>query len=92
MFMWEENKQVILDKLCEAFRMTRHFGYPEGNPLKEIRYEKYGYDEYAVPIFDDGSGEPNEYYPKGYYAVNITGDSGIAIIEDVVKQFVRKVV
>lgn len=84
-----ENKQLILDKLCETLRLTAAAG--TGNPLKELRYVKDGYDEYAIPVFEDGTGEPTATHPHGYYAVNISCDSGIAIVMDVVKQFVRKV-
>lgn len=83
-----ENKQEILTAICETLRLTRNAG--TGNALKEIRYVKDNYGEYAVPIFENGNGEPDEYCPHGYYAVNITGDSGTAIIYDITNQFIRK--
>ena len=43
------------------------------------------YEETVRPIFEDGCGEA-----FGYYDVNVSMDSGIAIIMDVVNQFVRK--
>ena len=81
-----ENKQAILDAICAALRLTRNAGY--GNALKEIRYMEDNGREYAVPIFENGNGEPNEYCPHGYYGVNITGDSGTAIFKDITKQFI----
>ena len=87
----KENKQEILNSLCATLQMTEAAGYLYGNPLKEIRYVKRGSDEFAVPIFADGNGEPNDYYPNGYYAVNISGDSGVAVVMDVISNFVRRV-
>ena len=78
-----ENKQEFLIKLCELLRMTN--AASTGNPLKEIRYVKSEYGEVARPIFENGSGA------DGYYDINITGDSCIAILMDVVKQFVKRV-
>ena len=86
-----EDKQDICDAICEALRHTSAAGSPGNNALKEIRYVKMeNGDEYAVPIFEDGNGEPSECFPKGYYAINITGDSGIGIWLDVTNQFIRK--
>ena len=79
----QENKQEFLNKLCELLRMTRSLGM--GNALKEIRYVKSEYGEVARPIFEDGTGA------DGCYDVNISGDSCIAILSDVVRQFVRRV-
>lgn len=84
-----ENKQEILNAICEALRLTRNAG--TGNALKEIRYMEDKGSEYAVPIFENGNGTPDEYCPHGYYGVNITGDSGTAIFIDIVKQFVTYV-
>lgn len=81
-----ENKQKILDAICKALRLTRNAG--GGNALKEIRYVKDKGGEYAIPIFENGNGEPNEYCPYGYYGVNITGDSGTAIFKDITEQFI----
>ena len=85
----EENKQEILNVICEALRLTRNAG--SGNALKEIRYIEDEGGEYAVPIFENGNGEPDEYCPHGYYGVNITGDSGTAIFKDITNQFINKV-
>lgn len=84
--MERENKQEILNAICEALRLTSNAG--RGNALKEIRYIEDKGREYAVPIFENGTGEPDEYCPHGYYAVNITGDSGTAIFKDITKQFI----
>jgi len=86
-----EDKQDICDAICEALRHTGAAGSPGGNALKEIRYvrEDNG-DEFAIPIFEDGTGEPSVYSPHGYYGVNISGDSGIGMWIDITRQFVQK--
>lgn len=85
-----EDKKAICNAICEALRETRTFGIGCGNKLAEIRYVRENNGrEFAVPIFEDGDGEPNESYPHGYYAVNITGDSGIAIWIDITNNFVK---
>lgn len=84
-----ENKQEILNAICAALRLTRNAG--TGNALMEIRYMEDKGSEYAIPIFENGNGEPDKYYPHGYYAVNITGDSGTAIFNDISRQFINKV-
>ena len=78
----EENKQAICDAFLKTLLLTRAAGYG-GNPLKELRYipEK----EIVRPVFEDGSGE------DGWYDVHVACDSGIAIIMDLVSQFVRVV-
>lgn len=81
-----ENKQEILNAICAALRLTANAG--RGNALKEIRYIEDNGMEYAVPIFENGIGKPSEECPHGYYAVNITMDSGTAIFKDIVKQFI----
>lgn len=88
MITMKENKQEICDKLLEALRATSAAGAIENNDLVELRYikEENG-DEIVRPIFRDGAGKPHSKY-GGYYDVNVTGDSGIAVIMDVVKQFV----
>ena len=86
--MEKENKQKILNAICEALRLTSNAG--RGNALKEIRYLEDKGSEYAIPIFENGNGEPDEYCPHGYYAINITGDSGTAIFIDITNQFIKK--
>lgn len=86
-----EDKQDICNAICEALRHTSAAGSPGNNALKEIRYAQTDNgDEYAIPIFEDGSGEPNIYAPYGYYSINITGSSGIGIWIDITERFVRK--
>ena len=76
-----EDKQAICDAFLNTLLLTRAAG--EGNPVKELRYipEK----EIVRPVFEDGSGE------DGWYDVHVACDSGIAIIMDLVSQFVRVV-
>lgn len=86
----KEDKKEICNKLCELLRMTRNFGDDRYNSLKELRYVVNGSEEFVVPIFKDGTGEPNEHFPNGYYAVNVTADSGVSLILDVMKKFVDR--
>ena len=79
-----EDKQQILNSLCETLLLTRNAG-GDGNHLLCIKYvQKDNGDEVARPIFRNGAGS------TGYYDVNISGDSGTAIIMDVVNQFVKR--
>jgi len=78
-----ENKQAIMDKLCEAIRLTAAGGNQWGNnALAELKYIPDR--EVVKPVFEDGAGA------DGYYEVNVACDSGIAMIMDVVNQFVKK--
>lgn len=80
----KENKAKFLESLKNTLLLTNAAGY--GNPLKELRYIKLDNgDEFVRPIFEDGTGE------NGYYDVDISGDSNIGILYDVVKNFCRKV-
>lgn len=85
----KENKQAICDALCEALRLTSAAGHPEGNPLIELRYitkEEGGrFEETVRPIFEDHCGEALKYYD-----VNVSMDSGIAMIKDIMNQFVNR--
>lgn len=87
-----ENKQDICNLLCSTLRATNNAGNPINNPLKELIYSKddNGY-EWVTPIFEDGTGTPTSKFPHGYYAVNVTCDSGTAMISDIVKHFVNTV-
>ena len=91
--MISENKQYILNKICEALQATRQFHPGTGvNGLKELRYIKRGdsyesnvrYEETARPIFEDGTGS------DGWYDIDISCDSGTAIFTDVARQFVAR--
>ena len=65
-----ENKRMILDALSIALQLTRAY-----EDLQGITYEvTQGDDEYAVLNFSE---RPSQH-------INITADSGIAIIRDVV--------
>ena len=81
----KENKQEICDAFCKCLQLTSAAGHPDGNPLTELKYFEDERGEFVRPIFRDGNGK------DGYYDVNVTCDSGIAIIMDLTKQFVRKV-
>ena len=89
----KENKQEFLNALCALIQMTSASGGEDNNPLAEIRYQECDNGrEYAIPIFQNGSGDPNEHHgmcPHGYYGVNISMNSNIAVLMDVVKHFVR---
>lgn len=80
-----ENKQEFCNKLCEALMETSAAGSPTNNPLVELRYMQLeNGDEIVRPIFANGIGE------NGWYDVNVTGDSCIAMFMDIDRQFVRK--
>ena len=79
----EEDKQLICDKMLELFQVTRHF-----HDLESLKYfynwdkenkchinEEFPVTEYVVVTFNNG-------YKK---YVNVSIDSGIAMIEDVLK-------
>ncbi len=88
--MFIESKATVCKAICDALRTTSALG--SGNALREIRYVKRDDgEEYAIPIFENGNGEPNEYWENGYYAVRITGDSGLGIWKDVTERFVNKI-
>lgn len=81
-----ENKQAICDAFLKTLQLTRAAGSPENNRLVELRYMTDDWDREIVrPIFEEGNGK------DGWYDINVSGDSGIAIIMDIVKQFVRRV-
>ncbi len=73
-----ENKQAICDAMCEAIRLTRAGG--SGNALVRLEFDPI--TEEVWPWFEDG---------RYYKPINVAMDSGIAIIMDIVKQFVREV-
>lgn len=84
-----EDMQATLSLLCETVRSTRAGG--TCNPLKEIRLLEDRTGTYAVPVFEDGTGAPNAAHPHGYYGVDITCDSSISAVYDVIKGFVKPV-
>lgn len=87
----EQSIEAMLHYLLLSIRATCAGGAETNNALAELRYvkEENG-DAYVVPVFEDGSGAPCEYFPHGYYAVNVTACSTIAVMMTVVKEFVCK--
>ena len=84
---FKEDKQAICEEFCKVLQMTSALGYPEGNPLEELKYMPNGngkYTEAVRPIFRDGTGS------NGYYDINVGMDSGVAVIIDIVNQFVKR--
>lgn len=65
-----EDKKKILQRLFHLLRATR-----AGSDIVALELEQNGHDEYCVIVFESGE-------CKG---VDITADSGLAIIEDVLK-------
>lgn len=70
-----ENKRLIVKKLCEVLQLTR-----AGRLIDSLKYEpeKDSDDEFVAIIYRDGS-------PKAFSFVDVTGDSGISLIRDVIK-------
>lgn len=81
-----ENKQAILDKFVECLQLTSNAGFTEGNPLVRLEYidDKERDRQTVRPIFADGTGS------DGWYDVNVTWDSGTAMLCDICNQFIRK--
>ena len=67
----EENKTEIVWDLCKLLRKTRH-----GSDISMMEYVQKGYGEYVRITFEGG-------FQKD---VDISADSGIAIIKDVINQ------
>lgn len=65
-----ENKQVICDLLCETYQHTRMFA----DDLVSLKYEEKDDHEYVTAIFKQSK-----------KTVNVTGDSGWAMIEDIMR-------
>lgn len=79
--LFNEDKQEICKKLYELLKITRG-----GNHLLSIEYVKDGSEEYAELYWQNDwqKDHPNH---KGFLQkICITGDSGIAIIQDVVQK------
>ena len=66
-----ENKQHICDLLTETLRATR-----DQADLKRIRYEEIGQDHQQVVL---------EYENGGFRSVNVSLDSGIAMVRDILR-------
>lgn len=68
-----EDKQLICNLLCQTLQATRG-----GCDLKLLAYENdenRGYESVTAYFFDSGGGEP----------IDVTGDSGVAMIGDIMK-------
>lgn len=80
---FREDKQAICDALCNTLRLTSNAG--AGNALAELRYIDEGDRQIVRPIFEDGNGE------NGWYDINVSWDSGTAMIIDIADQFIKSV-
>ena len=78
-----EDKRIILKAYLNLLRATSNAG--SGNSVVDILLIEKNGMQYARPIFEDGNGK------DGYYDVNISGDSGTAIIKDLTDNFVCRV-
>ena len=65
-----ENYQVICMLLCLTLRETRQY-----SDLESLDYAKKGEGRYVIARFVNG----------GYRKINVTADSGIAMIKDILK-------
>lgn len=72
-----EDKQAICNRLCDLLKITR-----SGNGLISIEYVKEGQEEYAKVCWQQGEPGGMEMFMD---KICITGDSGRAIILDVLK-------
>ena len=66
----DENKESIIEFLSESLKLTRQFSFISG-----IRYRKEGSKEY---VYIAAAGET-------IGQINVTGDSGLAMLYDVIK-------
>lgn len=66
-----ENKQLICDLLTETLKATR-----DQADLERIRYEEIGPDDQQVVL---------DYKNGGHRSVNVSLDSGIAMIRDILR-------
>lgn len=78
---WEESKEMVAMAFCLALQMTNNAG--KCNHVSEMKYTKLeNGDEVVIPILEDGTDD--------WYVCHVTGDSGTAMLIDMVNQFVRK--
>ena len=70
-----EDKQAICDALTFALQLTR-----EHHDLEELVYQKeeddQGYEEKVTAVWNNSAG-------KAYRTIDVTADSGIAMIRDI---------
>ena len=69
--MESENKQAICDELCKTLQITR-----AGGDLRMLVYSTGEDGEFVTAVFD-----------KVSRTVNVTADSGTAMIRDIMKIF-----
>ena len=67
----ENKQQLILDALCSALQLTR-----DQADLESLEYKEIGPDEQRVIAIYDGGGSRE---------INVSLDSGIAMIRDVLR-------
>ena len=66
-----ENKQLILDSLCSALQLTR-----DQADLEALKYKEIGpVKQHVIATYDGG----------GSREINVSLDSGIAMIRDVLR-------
>lgn len=66
-----ENKQLILDALCSALQLTR-----DQADLEALEYKDLGSDtQHVIATYDGG----------GHRSVNVSLDSGIAMVRDILR-------
>lgn len=76
-----EDKQAICNRLCDLLKITRN-----GNGLISIEYVKEGQEEYAE-LYWQNDWQKDHSSHKGFtQRICISGDSGIAIIRDVLQR------
>lgn len=75
--LFNEDKQGICNQLCELLKLTR-----AGNGLVSIEYLKEGQEEFAKVYWQHGKPGNEEGFVQ---KICITGDSGAAIIRDVMR-------
>ena len=76
-----ENKEKFIELLCKSLQESRQFN----GELMEMRYVKtMEGGEYICPVMAKG-----DRYTE-CKSINITGDSCIGILSDVMNQFVRR--
>ena len=78
---WHEDREMVAKVFGLLLQMTSNGG--RGNFIKEMIFEKRDNgDEIVYPLLSNGS--------TNWYKINVTGDSGTAMIIDMTNQFVRK--
>ena len=76
-----EDKQAICNRLCDLLKITR-----SGNGLISIEYVKEGQEEYAELYWQNDWQKDHSSHKGFIQRICISGDSGIAIIRDVLQR------